>query len=303
MNGIEQIKNKIKGVFAFPITPFRKSSSSIWKTEIDEEGIRKNARFIAEHKLHGVVPCGGTGEFYSLSLEEYKSVVEITYQEIGNKSFVVPMVGHNMNMAVKMSQCASEIGCSAVVVFPPTMSGGFPEEGLLHYYKKVAENVGMGIIPFITSACSLDFFQKLMEVENIIAIKDGVSDLKWFRKVIQLVKGRFSWLAENEMNSPYYYLYGAHGVTSGIADFLPKLSISLYNAAIKGDYTRAKQIQQKLELVSDLRSRHGHHIPVVKAAMDTIGLSGGEVRPPLVPLSSSEKEELTHILNELGVLS
>lgn len=302
MVNLEQVKSKIKGVFAFPITPFKKSSSNIWGTEVDEEGIRKNARFLTENRVHGVVPCGGTGEFYSLSFDEYKRVVKVTYEEIGGEVVVVPMLGHNVDMAVKMAKYIEEVGCPAVIVFPPTV-GGYTEEGLYQYYKMVAENVNIGIIPYITSACSPDFFKPLKEIENIIGIKDGVPNLGWFRKVIKIVSGRFSWIAESEMNSPYYYLYGAQGVTSGIADFLPQLSIDLYEAAVQGDYSKAKQIQEKLEPVSELRSRPSHHIPVVKEALEMLGLSGGELRPPLISLSSGEKKELRDILIKLEVLS
>jgi 4-hydroxy-2-oxoglutarate aldolase len=44
-------------------------------------------------------------------------------------------------------------------------------------------------------------------------------------------------------------------------------------------------------------------IPGLKAAMDLIGMYGGPVRPPLLPLEQQEKDELKSILREAGILS
>ena len=41
----------------------------------------------------------------------------------------------------------------------------------------------------------------------------------------------------------------------------------------------------------------------MKAAMDMVGLRGGEVRLPLVGITKEEKSELKNILREMGVIS
>ena len=44
-------------------------------------------------------------------------------------------------------------------------------------------------------------------------------------------------------------------------------------------------------------------IPGLKAAMDLIGMYGGLVRPPLLPLEQREKDEVERILRVAGILS
>jgi len=41
-------------------------------------------------------------------------------------------------------------------------------------------------------------------------------------------------------------------------------------------------------------------IPGLKAALDMIGLYGGDPRPPLMPLSEANREELRKILTQTG---
>jgi 4-hydroxy-2-oxoglutarate aldolase len=44
-------------------------------------------------------------------------------------------------------------------------------------------------------------------------------------------------------------------------------------------------------------------IPGLKAALEVIGLYGGDPRPPLMPLGEANREELRKILTRTGFLS
>lgn len=91
------------------------------------------------------------------------------------------------------------------------------------------------------------------------------------------------------------------GVTTGVANFLPELSLRMYEAANNGDLETVVNIQRRLEPLNRLRGRPGNHVPVVKAALDMLGLAGGIVRPPLLSLGEVERRELVEILRELGL--
>ncbi|HEV2067991.1 MAG TPA: dihydrodipicolinate synthase family protein, partial [Thermomicrobiales bacterium] len=48
--------------------------------------------------------------------------------------------------------------------------------------------------------------------------------------------------------------------------------------------------------------RNGYHIAVVKEAMNLLGLPGGAVRSPLLPVAAEDREELRRILATIGLL-
>ncbi len=135
----------------------------------------------------------------------------------------------------------------------------------------------------------------------MVIIKDSTKDLAWSRRMIDATHDRLLWICEGEAIAPYYFLHSLDGVTTGVANFLPELSLGMYESARTGDYETVVNIQRRLEPLNRLRGRPGNHVPVVKAALDTLGLAGGIVRPPLLPLGEVEKRELVEILRELGL--
>jgi 4-hydroxy-tetrahydrodipicolinate synthase len=111
-------------------------------------------------------------------------------------------------------------------------------------------------------------------------------------------------------------LYGSPGFVSGTANFAPDLSYSVYEAVSAGDFGKAADIVRFLDPFSSFNGKvtanHGPHtgagldggimgFAVTKAAMDIVGLRGGEVRLPLVGLTDKEKTELKKILAKMNL--
>ena len=66
----EELRGRFGGVISFPVTPFKQDLS------LDVDGLRKNLRANARFPFCAVVAAGGTGELYSLDLDEHRQVVE-----------------------------------------------------------------------------------------------------------------------------------------------------------------------------------------------------------------------------------
>jgi len=76
----------LKGIFPALITPFTADD------ELDEGAYRELIRFVLPH-VNGVVPCGTTGEFSSMTLEERKRAVEVCLDEVSGRVPVVAGTG------------------------------------------------------------------------------------------------------------------------------------------------------------------------------------------------------------------
>ena len=87
----EELRNKLQGVIAFPITPFRADNT------IDVEGLHKNLQPMLRHNVAAVVAAAGTGELYSLSPAEHLKVVKAVVQEVNGKVPVIAGVGANQS--------------------------------------------------------------------------------------------------------------------------------------------------------------------------------------------------------------
>ena len=94
---------------------------------------------------------------------------------------------------------------------------------------------------------------------------------------------------------------GAVGGVMGVACVAANLVLSIVTSFETGDLRRAREIQSRLIPVNAaVTSRFG--IPGLKAALDLVGLYGGPVRSPLVPLDTSQRVELETVLREAAIL-
>ena len=79
----KDVRNKLKGVFGFPITPFKKDLS------LDLESLERNVADMVRYPFCAIVAAGGTGELYSMTVDEIVEVVRLTVTATGGKMPVV----------------------------------------------------------------------------------------------------------------------------------------------------------------------------------------------------------------------
>jgi 5-dehydro-4-deoxyglucarate dehydratase len=78
------------------------------------------------------------------------------------------------------------------------------------------------------------------------------------------------------------------------------LSLQLHELAASRSEDELLELMHRcvIPLYAIRARRKGYEVSTMKAMMDMAGLSGGPVRPPLVNVSTQEKEELRAILNQ-----
>jgi 4-hydroxy-tetrahydrodipicolinate synthase len=292
---LEAIKSRFKGVFAFLITPFDKKD---WM-RLDEEGLRKNVRFLLENGVQNLVPCGGTGELFSLTPEEHKRVVEIVAMEAADKAIVAPGIPGNTKLAIELARHAQEVGCQAILAFPPAGS----EEGIFLHYRSLAESVKLGLWVYNTIGWKPEFTARLASLERVIAIKDETGDLKSFIRTKRLVGERLRLICGVDhvtRDTHLWFMEGMDGYTCGLINFVPRLELGVYEASLKKDWETMHEIQRRLEPLQRLRGEAGS-ISMVKEANEMLGLAGGSHRPPQLPLTEAQRERLRKFLEGLGL--
>lgn len=296
------MKGKLKGVFTFLITPFKRENPM----ELDEEGLKGNVRYLSESGVHVLVPCGGTGELFSLTPEECKKVIEIVADEKGN-SALVSGVPPGIKVAVEVAKHAEKVGADAVLIFPPHVAS---EDGLYRYYKWIADSIDIGIMPYVRDSLkdavtrNPSFIKKILEIKNVVAFKYEDADLWTLGKIMNLSRGDVAWICGPNFSARVtecYFRLGAAGFTDGISNFAPQLPMNLYEHAINGRWNEFKEIEEKLVKLTELRREVGS-VAFVKAALDMVGLTGGSVRYPLTPISDVEREKVKKLLSELEII-
>src|SRR5579862_4297305 len=135
----EELRSRLAGLFAFPVTPF---------TECDEINLpvyRELLQYLLSLKPNALFVCGGTGEFFSLSLSEYRTLVKAAVEEVAGKVPVVAGAGYGMGMAIEFVKAAAEEGADGVLLLPPYLLQA-EQDGLFEHYRRIANSTHLGII-------------------------------------------------------------------------------------------------------------------------------------------------------------
>jgi 4-hydroxy-tetrahydrodipicolinate synthase len=273
---------------------------------VDVEGFRRQIRFLIEGGIGVIVPCGGTGEFFSLTQEEWRGLVQAALQESqGEGVTIMPSVGGGITQATEMAVDAQRMGCEIVQITYLDPMFGVTAQGVYEYNRRIADSVSIGIMPYRTATfpMTLQLARQLCgELANAVAFKEETGDVRWFREFrLEVGDSVATVCGGGEGLAPYYLLAGADAFTTGVANLLPQLPVELYRAAEEKDWNRVLEIQARLLPLAELRQKPGRMIPVVKEGLRMLGLADNAgCRPPLTRLSEQEGNELRQILEELG---
>lgn len=290
-----ELRSKIAGVIAFPITPFKQDLT------LDLPGLHHNLTRLLEHPISGVVAAGGTGEMYSLTPAEYVRVVELTVHAVEGRVPVIAGVGFGQRLGIEMAQTAQQAGADGILVFPPY----YPQadsEGLFDYYTAIGAATDLGLLIYSRDWATFQpaMVERLTAIPNLIAWKDGQGDIRRLQAIMARIGDRLLWIggAGDDMIAAYYAI-GIRTFTSSIATVAPKLSLRLHELGVAGGGAALVDLlTRNVVPLYEMRSRRkGYEVSTMKAMMDMVGLNGGPVRPPLVNVSPEEMDELRIILS------
>ena len=289
-----ELRDRLSGVIAFPITPFKSDLS------LDVGGLQENLAKLLAHPICAVVAAGGTGEMYSLTPAEHLEIIQTTVAATQGRVPVIAGVGFNQQLATETARAAADSGADGILALPPYYPNA-DDEGMLAYYRAIGDATPLGL--FIYSRDWANFTPAMVEhltsIPNLIAWKDGHGDIRRYQAIINRVGDRLHWIggAGDDM-VPAYYSIGIRTYTSSIATVAPRLSLKLHELAADGCYDELTSLMNDcvIPLYAIRGQRKGYEVSTMKALMDMGGMSGGPVRPPLVDVAAAEREELRSIL-------
>jgi 5-dehydro-4-deoxyglucarate dehydratase len=299
----QSIKPRLQGVFGFPVTPFHADAS------LNVGALRRHVRWMRGVGLDAIFVCGGTGEFFNLSLEEFREAVGAAVEEIGGALPVFAGCGYSTAIATRFARAAQDAGADGLLLLPPYLVQ--PEqEGLYRHVREVAESTDLAIILYHrdNALYSVSTVRRLAEVPNVIGFKDGHGNLEQFGRIYLELGDRLAYMngmPTAEMTFPAFYALGCRGYSSALSNFAPHVTLKFHRAVVDGDEATQREIlTHVIEPICRVRDlRKGYAVSYVKAAVNLMGSLGpegaGPVRPPLVDLPEEHRSQLKQVLDEL----
>jgi 4-hydroxy-tetrahydrodipicolinate synthase len=297
----ETLRSALATVVVVPVTPFRADGSADWDTYAALTG-----RLI-DGGITAITPNGNTGEFYALSQAEARQATETAARVAAGRAELLAGVGHDIATAVEAARHAADHGVRMVMIHQP-VHPYVSAEGWIDYHVAIAGAVpDLGVVlylrtPRITGAHIAELADR---APNVIGVKYGVRDATVFAAVARDAGlDRFTWLAgAAELTAPSYWVAGAHGFTSGLANVAPEIPLAMLTALRENDLGAAMKIWESARRFEELRlaDSSADNVSVVKDALAQLGLCRADVRPPSRPLPPAVKAEIAGILASWGM--
>jgi 4-hydroxy-tetrahydrodipicolinate synthase len=291
---------ELKGVNPALITPFKKDES------IDEEAFRALIQHVLPH-VDGIVPCGTTGEFVYLDIEEKKHLLDIAVDEMKGSMYVIAGTGAcSTKHAIELSNYAKDIGASASLVVSPYYLNPTDKGQYEHFYQ-VATKTDFPIILYNIPQCTGAFLPRrviedLAKIENIVGLKDSSGNLPYTMEVLEKVEDDINVVIGHDEVVLPALAGGCKGMILASAQVFPDIWQKVFSAVKKGDLQKARENQRKVQKLARIFVRYGGAVPV-KAALRMMGLSVGRARKPPIEggvILHEDREEIRLELEKIG---
>jgi len=292
-------KKKFQGTGTALVTPFHSDGS------IDESALRR----LVDHQVRGgidmIVPCGTTGEGATLEPEEADRVLKIVIEETKGRALVVLGAGSNdTKKAVKGAERALRLGADAVLSVGPYYNKP-TQNGYYEHFKAVAE-VGCPVVVYNVpsrtgSNIEAGTMLRLAELPHIVATKEASGNLAQMMEILRNRPPEFRVLAGDDGLALPLIALGGDGLISVVSNETPRMMTDLVNAALAGDFARARELHYKLLPLMAANFVESNPIPV-KAVLAMMGLIEENYRLPMVPLSEVHRAPLHKLAEGLRLL-
>ena len=296
----EELAKKIGGgLLSFPVTHFKQDF------DFDEGPYREHIEWLLKFRPAGLFAAGGTGEFFSLTMPEFSSVVTAAVQQTNSRVPVVAGCGYGTAIAKQFAKAAETAGADGILLLPPYLLNSEPA-GLMAHVEAVCASTGLGVIFYNrdNAVLSESTLEQLCErCPNLVGFKDGYGDIELMTRICARLGDRLVYVGGLPTAETFALPYLEIGVTtysSAIFNFLPQFAQEFYADVRRRDHAAVLARLRKflLPYISIRRRRKGYAVSIVKAGMRAIGRPAGPVRPPLTELEPGEMDELKHLIGE-----
>ena len=273
--------------------------------EIDLEALKNNVEFYIENKVHGICVGGSTGEFYTLTLQEHKAIIDTVVKQVNGRIPVIAgTAACSTNRVIELTEYAKNAGADGALIVPPFYAKPDDHE-LYEHFKTVAEAVDIPIMLYNnpwTSKVDMQpsLIAKLAKLDNISYIKESTGDITRIWKILNLAGDDITVFCGGDNVALESFLMGAKGWICVAANFIPKQTSRLFElACIEKDLKAAQVLYKRLLPTCNFLEDTGKFAHLAKAGLEMNEQKAGPVRKPLLPVDKEVLQAFKALLNNL----
>lgn len=281
------------------------------KGNLDYQANKNIYDFLIDGGIDGIVVMGSTGEFFSMTIEQKKELIQLAVEHINKRTrVIIGTGGMSIDETIELSNYAYDMGADAVMVISPYYFS-LSRESIELFYDKIAEGTRADIYIYnfpertgydITPEITLSLVRKH---KNIIGYKDTVTEMGHTRALIDLVCKEFPEFevySGFDENFAHNVLSGGAGAIGGLSNFAPEVCSKWVKAFNERDFEKVSKMQKRINAMMTIYDIGTPFIPIVKKAMKLRGIKMEDYSlPPFIQANEEQTTKIVELMEKLNL--
>jgi 4-hydroxy-tetrahydrodipicolinate synthase len=291
--------SKLRGAITALVTPFDAAG------RVDTTALAALAGWQVEQGIHGIAPCGTTGEGATLTDEEHGRVIAVVAEAVAGRVPVVAGCGSNdTRRAVEGARRAASSGADALLVVSPYYNKP-NRSGMIAHYRAVAEATDLPVMVYNVPGrtgqdLGADLILELAEIDGISSVKEASADLDQIATILASRPPGFGVFSGDDSLALPTVALGADGVVSVAGNEAPGPMAAMVDAALGGDLAHARELHFRLLPLMRANFLESNPVPV-KTALGLLGRCREDVRAPLGAPTDATRRAIGDALAAAGI--
>lgn len=266
------------------------------------EATARHAEALIQSGVSGLIFLGSLGENQALTADEKRRVLQAMVEAVNGR---VPVLGGvaetSTGEACRYVRDGEHLGLDGFMLMPPMVYKGDPLETLTHF-RATAQTTGLPIMIYnnpISYANDItpEMFAELAPVKNFVALKESSGNTRRITDIRRVVGDRYSIFTGVDDLVLESAILGIDGWVAGSGIAFPAENQHLWNLTRTGDWEKARALYAWFSPLLHL-DVHTKFVQYIKLAVQECGLGAEWVRPPRLPLTGSEREQVLRTIHE-----
>ena len=238
----------IKGCITALVTPFMADDVE----KLDEVAFQDHVEWQIASGVHGLVPCGTTGESATLTHDEHKRVIRLCVEAANGRVPVIAGAGSNeTRVSIEYAKVAKACGADAALIVTPYYNKP-SQDGIVSHFSAISNAVDIPIIVYNIPGRSVvditnETMGRLAQLDTVIGCKDATGEIDRVQGLTDRCGAEFIQLSGDDPTALGHFVHGGQGTISVGSNVAPKEYAALHNAMMVGDFHKARQINASLD--------------------------------------------------------